>query len=57
MGMFDDVKISIEKLPISDEEKKMLGENPGWQTKDFDSSLDIIEITDDGELKIWANQY
>ena len=51
MGMFDNLIISTDKLPVSDEEKKRIGENPGWQTKDFDCQLTEIYITDDGELK------
>lgn len=50
--MFDNLIINTEKLPVSDEEKKAIGENPNWQTKDFDCILTEIYITDDGELKI-----
>ncbi len=32
--MFDTVLININRLPISRAEKKLLGENPRWQTKD-----------------------
>jgi len=52
MGMFDNLIISTDKLPITDEEKLKIGNNPGWQTKDFDCDLTEIYITDEGELKI-----
>ncbi len=52
MGMFDNLIINTDKLPVSDEEKKLIGKNPGWQTKDFDCDLTEIYITDEGELKI-----
>jgi hypothetical protein len=52
MGMFDTVIINVDKLPISQEDKKSLGNDPGFQTKDFDCMLTNIYITDDGELKI-----
>lgn len=51
MGMFDTLKINTEMLPITDDEKLSLGENPGWQTKDFDNILSIAEITEDGKLR------
>jgi hypothetical protein len=52
MGMFDYLYINTDKLPVSNEEKKFIGENPNWQTKDFDCCLTEIYITDEGELKI-----
>jgi hypothetical protein len=52
MGMFDYLYISASLLPVSDEEKKMIGNDVEWQTKDFDRYLTEIYITDDGELKI-----
>lgn len=52
MGMFDNLIINTNKLPVTDEEKKLIGKNPNWQTKDFDCILTEIYITDDGELKI-----
>ncbi len=51
MGMFDYLKIDIGKLPITDEEKKLLGDNPKWQTKDFECTLNLVEITDDNKLR------
>ena len=50
--MFDTLIINTDKLPVTDEEKKLIGENFGWQTKDFDCNLTEIYITDEGELKI-----
>ena len=52
MGMFDYLFIDTNMLPISDEEKIIIGNEPGWQTKDFDNILTEIYITNDGELKI-----
>lgn len=52
MGMFDNLHINTEKLPVSDEEKKLIGKNIIWQTKDFDCTLTDIHITDDNELTI-----
>lgn len=52
MGMFDNLHINTDKLPVSDEEKKLIGKNPNWQTKDFDCMLTDIHITDEGELTI-----
>ena len=52
MGMFDKLYISIDKLPISDQEKQRIGVNPEWQTKDLDCTLTEVHITDEGELKI-----
>ena len=50
--MFDRVYINKGKLPISDEEKLLIGDDIDWQTKDFDCELTEIYITDEGELKI-----
>ena len=52
MVMFDNLHINTDKLPVSDEEKKLIGKNPNWQTKDFDCMLTDIHITDEGELTI-----
>ena len=52
MGMYDNLIINTDKLPVTDEEKKLIGKNPNWQTKDFDCYLTEIYITDEGELKI-----
>lgn len=52
MGMFDNLIINTDKLPVSDDEKKLIGKNPGWQTKSLICELTEIYITDDGELKI-----
>jgi hypothetical protein len=52
MGMFDTLIINTDKLPVTDEEKKLIGKNPSWQTKDFDCMMTEIYITDEGELKI-----
>jgi len=52
MGMYDNLIINTDKLPVSDEEKKLIGKNPDWKTKNFDCNLTEIYITDEGELKI-----
>lgn len=51
MGMFDNLHIDIDKLPLSPEQKLLIGDDPGWQTKDLDCVLNDLYITDDGELK------
>lgn len=57
MGMFDNLKISTSKLPLSDSEKKSIGENPNWQTKDFECIMSTAEITDDGKLRFLNFRY
>lgn len=57
MGMYDHLFIDTNKLPISEQEKKELGSEPGWQTKDFDNLLTEVYITDEGELKINRWEY
>ena len=57
MGMFDYLFIDKNMLPISDEEKIIIGDEPGWQTKDFDNVMTEIYITNDGELKINQWEY
>lgn len=57
MGMFDNLKISTNKLPLTDSEKLSIGENPDWQTKDFECIMSTAEITEDGELKFLNFRY
>ena len=57
MGMFDCLFIDTKMLPVSDEEKIIIGDNPGWQTKDFENVMTRIYITNDGELKISRWEY
>ena len=57
MGMFDYLFIDTKMLPVSDEEKIAIGDEPGWQTKDFDNTLTEVYITDNGELKISRWEY
>lgn len=57
MGMYDNLIINTDKLPVTDEEKKLIGKNPNWQTKDFDCNLTEVYITDEGELKINRWEY
>jgi hypothetical protein len=48
--MFDYVKVSLDKLPLTDEEKALLPKDR-FQTKDFDCMLNEIRINDDGTLE------
>ena len=57
MGMFDSLFINTDKLPVTDDEKKNIGDKTEWQTKDFDCDLTEIYITDEGELKINRWEY
>lgn len=52
MGMFDNLFVNKNKLPLSDEEKNLIDDDYPWQTKDFDCELTEVFITDDGELEI-----
>ena len=54
--MFDSLFINNEKLPVTDDERIVIG-NTEWQTKDFDCDLTEIYITDEGELKINRWEY
>ena len=47
MGMFDTIHINSAMLPVTDEEKKLFGKSPDWQTKSLDCTLDDYYITDD----------
>lgn len=40
MGMYDYVKIDKELLPLTDEQKAKIPDNPGWQTKDIQHRYD-----------------
>jgi hypothetical protein len=57
MGMFDYLFIDTNMLPVSDEEKIIIGDEPGWQTKDFENVMTEIYITNEGELKINQWEY
>jgi hypothetical protein len=57
MGMYDNLKISTNKLPLSDSEKKSIGENADWQTKDFECILSTAELTDDNKLRFLTLKY
>ena len=56
MGMFDSVIIDTNKLPVSDEEKKIIGNGRDWQTKDFDCILTEIHITDELKMNTWDQE-
>jgi hypothetical protein len=51
MGMFDTLYINTNRLPISRAEKKLLGENPEWQTKDWE--LVGIRRVDEDSPEYW----
>jgi hypothetical protein len=55
MGMFDYVKVNPAKLPLNEDEKKLLGGL--FQTKDFDCILTEIRITDNDQLEIDRFEY
>jgi hypothetical protein len=50
MGMFDNIIVDANILPdITEEEKSLLNQTKGWQTKDFENILtDIHIVKDDG---------
>lgn len=57
MGMYDHFIIDTNRLPVSDEEKENIGNNPGWQTKDFDCFLTEVYVNESGELEINRFEY
>lgn len=50
MGMYDNLKINSEMLPISADFRNKIESNDQWQTKDFECILSMAEIKDDGTL-------
>ena len=50
MGMFDYIKINLDKLPITEQERELL-EGKEFQTKDLDNTLSEYRITDDNFLE------
>ncbi|WP_291723137.1 hypothetical protein [Bernardetia sp.] len=51
MGLFDTIKIDVDKLPILEDKKEQLkAVQVDWQTKDLEPNLSTYEITDDGKL-------
>ena len=57
MGMYDTLYINTNRLPVTRAEKKLLGNNPEWQTKDLECVLTEVYITDEGELKVNQFEY
>lgn len=52
MGMFDNIIVDANILPdLTQEEKSLLNEVKGWQTKHFENILTDIHIVEDQELK------
>ena len=50
MGMYDNLRINRQMLPISDDVRKRIKSDEQWQTKDFECILSMAEIKDDGTL-------
>ena len=57
MGLYDYLKISASKLPLSDEEKQIINDDTIWQTKDFDCMLTTVEITNEGKVRYLDIEY
>ena len=57
MGMYDYLKISASKLPLSEEEKLIINDDTEWQTKDFDCLLTTVEITNEGKIRYLDIEY
>lgn len=50
--MFDNIIVDANILPdLTEEEKILLNEKKGWQSKDFENTLTDIYIVEDQELK------
>ena len=50
--MFDNIIVDANILPdITEEEKSLLNQTKGWQTKDFENILTDIHIVKDGEVR------
>jgi len=56
MGLFDYVDIDINKLPLSDEEKELIGAEKVFQTKDLKCLMSRVEITQEGRL-LYIEEY
>ncbi len=56
MGMFDNLRITPDLLPVSEEEKLLLARSCAgeFQTKSLQRSLTVVEITPKGKL-LWAS--
>lgn len=52
MGMYDNIIISLDLLPITEDERKLLSKYNNWQTKDLECGLITYEITPSGKLRI-----
>lgn len=50
--MFDYVFVKTSMLPVSESEAKIIGDKPGWQTKDLDCQMTEIYITEEGKLQV-----
>lgn len=58
MGMFDNVIVDFNKLPLTKKELKLLKkENCDFQTKDFENILTEVIITEDDRLQIKSFEY
>ena len=57
MGLYDYLKISASKLPLSSREKQIIDDSIIWQTKDFDCILTTVEITNEGKVRYLDIEY
>lgn len=57
MAIYDYLRISTDKLPLTDKEKEDIGENCEWRTKDFECIFSTAEITDEGKLRFLTFEY
>ena len=57
MGLYDYLKISASKLPLSSREKQIIDDSIIWQTKDFDCMLTVVRITNEGKVRYLDVEY
>lgn len=48
--MYDEILISKDKLPLTEAEKELIGNEHRFQSKDLRCMLDVIKISDDGYI-------
>ena len=57
MGLYDYLKISANKLPLSNKERQIINDDTIQQTKDFDCILTTVEITNEGKVRYLDIEY
>ena len=57
MGLYDYLKISANKLPLSNKERQIINDSIIWQTKDFGCILTTVEITNEGKVRYLDIEY